>query len=79
MTASALDLLEKLYDALRAPIGIVVETEDPERLRQKLYALRKERQDADPQLRVLSFMISPTNPGSELWILKAKQPNVEDQ
>jgi hypothetical protein len=73
-----LDLLEKLYDALREPLGIVVETEDPERLRQRLYALRKARIDDDPQLRVLSFLISPTNPGSELWIVKAKQPNVED-
>lgn len=70
-----LDLLEKLYDALRAPLGIVVETNDPERLRAKLYALRRERQDSDPQLRCLSFVISPTNPGSELWIIKTKQPD----
>lgn len=77
MTSGALDLLEKLYDALRSPLGTVIETEDPERLRAKLYALRRERQDTDPQLRVLSFIISPTNPGSELWIVKAKQPNEE--
>jgi hypothetical protein len=60
-----LDLLEKLYDALRAPIGIIVSTEDPERLRQRAYALRRER----PELRPLAFIISPTNPTSELWIM----------
>lgn len=74
----SLDLLEKLYEALRSPIGIVVSTEDPERLRQKLYALRRERQDEDPNLRVLSFLISPTSPGNELWIVKAKKPNGEN-
>lgn len=59
-----LDLLERLYDALRTPLGIVLETEDPERLRQKLYALRKDR----PELHRVSFVISPTNP-RELWLL----------
>lgn len=66
--------LELLYDALRAEIGIVVETNDPERLRMKLYAARKE----DPQLGVLSFVISPTTPETDLWILKSKQPTLED-
>lgn len=61
----ALDLLEKMYDALRTPLGIILSTEDPERLRQKLYTLKKER----PELSRLSFIISPTNPGRELWIL----------
>jgi hypothetical protein len=61
-------LLELLYDALRADIGVCVETNDPERLRMKLYAARKE----DPQLGVLSFIISPTNPTSDLWIIKAR-------
>jgi len=72
-----LDLLEKLYDALRAPLGIVLSTEDPERLRQRLYSLRRSRQDADPQLRTLSFIISVTNPATGLWVVKAK-PHVED-
>ena len=67
-------LLELLYDALRAEHGIVVETNDPERLRMKLYAARKE----DPQLRVLAFVISPTEPQSHLWILKARQPSLDD-
>jgi len=60
------NLLEILYEAYRAELGIVVSTNDPERLRQKLYAERKK----DPELACLSFRISPTNPGAELLIIK---------
>lgn len=63
------DFLELLYRALTVPKGIVVETEDPEKLRMKLYALRK----LDPQFEVLSFRISPINPASELWICRGKE------
>ncbi len=59
-------LIELLYAALHSPLGIVVSTTSPERLRQKLYPLRKE----DPALLPLSFIISPFNPGGELWIVK---------
>lgn len=58
--------IELLYEALRSPFGTVVESEDPERLRQQLYPLRKE----DPDLAVLSFVISPFNPTTDLWIVK---------
>ena len=74
----ALDLLEKLYDALRSPLGIVVETEDAERLRQKLYSLRREYQERDPALRSLSFVLSKTSPETQLWILKAKAHETEE-
>ena len=63
----SLNHLECLYDALNSEAGIIVLTEDPERLRQKLYVLRKERIG---ELGCLSFLISPTNPQSELWILR---------
>lgn len=59
-----LALTELLYDALRSPFGLIVQTESAERLRQRLYALRKESADLSP----LSFVISPMN-GSDLWIL----------
>lgn len=59
--------LEFLYDALAAEIGIVVITNSPERLRQKLYQLRK---DNVPVFDDLAFVISPTNPNDQLWILK---------
>lgn len=60
----SLELTEILYDAARSTFGLVVETNDPERLRQKLYAIRKE----DEALSPLAFIISPMN-GVDLWIL----------
>lgn len=60
-----LEHAELLYNALRSPFGIVVETNDAERLRQRLYAVRKENEDFHP----LSFIISPMN-GLDLWIVK---------
>lgn len=54
-----------LYRAMTSPYGIVVESNDPERLRQKLYPLRK----AQPDFAPLSFVTSPMNP-NELWILR---------
>lgn len=61
---NSLQLTELLYDALRTPLGTVIETEDPERLRQRLYAIRKESDD----FAQLSFVISPIN-GLDLWIV----------
>lgn len=62
---SDLALLQLLYDALHSPFGIIVETPDPEFLRQKLYPLRK----SDPAFVSLSFVISPMSNG-DLWILR---------
>lgn len=58
-------LIGHLYDALDTEFGIVVETENPERLRQKLYPLRK----SGPLFEPLAFVLSPINP-THLWILK---------
>lgn len=54
-----------LYRAMTSPFGIVVESSDPDRLRQKLYPLRK----AQPDFLSLSFVLSPMNP-NELWIVR---------
>lgn len=64
------EIMELLYDASREEIGLVVETSDPERLRQRMYALRKR----DDDLANLSFVISPMNP-SDLWILNKPPEN----
>lgn len=66
------ELTEILYDALRSPYGLVVETDSAERLRQKLYAIRKESDDLSP----LAFVISPLN-GVDLWVLNKGTPDVE--
>jgi len=59
------NLLDLLYAAYHSELGICVETNDAERLRQKLYPMRKENPDFDP----LAFVISPLN-GIDLWIMK---------
>lgn len=65
----SIELVDILYQAYHSERGVVVETNDPERLRQKLYALRRENlADFEP----LAFVISPLNPG-DLWIVKQPQ------
>lgn len=59
-------MIELLYKALEEEIGVKVATDDVERLRQKLYRLRKENPTFEP----LSFVTSPTNPNGEIWIVK---------
>lgn len=71
MSSPPYPLLQFLYDALAAEWGVVVATDDPERLRQKLYPLRK----ADEVFTPLAFIISPFNPSGELWIVKKEQPS----
>ena len=67
-----LELTEILYDATRSALGLVIETDDAERLRQKLYAIRRGTSDFDN----LSFIISPIN-GVDLWILNKGTPDGE--
>lgn len=59
-----LEYVELLYDAARSRFGLVIETNDAERLRQRLYAIRKE----NPDFANLAFVISPFN-GSDLWVV----------
>lgn len=61
-------MLELLYQALASPLGIVIETTDVERLRQRLYAERREAKDES--LAALGLVPSRTAPESELWIVK---------
>lgn len=62
--------LNILYEALGTPRGIVIETNNPERLRQRLYKLRDAA--GDTALRDLSFVSSPSVPQSHVWIVKRK-------
>jgi hypothetical protein len=64
---ASLPLIEILYRALAAPLGIVVETDDADFLRQKLYAARRALPEVE-ELGHLSFVPSPTNP-QQLWIV----------
>lgn len=66
-------LREFLYDALASSHGIVVRSISAERLRAKLYPLRKE----DAEFLTLSFVLSPDNPDHDLWIVKKVKSNGE--
>jgi len=66
-------LLEILYDALRSRFGVIVTTSNPEVCKAKLYALRRE----NPEFACLSFLVSPTDPGSSFWIIKKEPTDVE--
>jgi hypothetical protein len=57
---------EFLIEALASEFGIIVKSLDPIALRAKLYPLRKD----DPEYHCLGFVISPTNPSEDLWIIK---------
>ncbi len=61
-----------LYSALQEPLGYCVTTSDPEKLRQRLYKLRK----SNPTFALLAFVVSPQHPESELWIVhKPESPD----
>lgn len=66
--------LALLYRAFNTPLGIKVHTQDLERFRQRLYAARRE----DPDLQCISICVSPTNPATELWLVKKGIPNGTD-
>lgn len=76
MSSNTTPLVELLYRALSAPIGIVVSTNDVKMLREKLYAVRREAQN--PDLEALTFAPSRVNPDTELWIVRKSngQPKV---
>jgi len=60
------NFVEFWYLALAQPVGIVIETNDPERLRQRLYAARRDAMEED--FAKISIVISPTNP-NHIWLV----------
>lgn len=65
------DLAEILYEALGSPLGVEVETNRPDLLRQRLYKVRAD----DPALAPLSIHPSPTNPAGALFIINRSNLN----
>lgn len=64
--------LELWYRAFASTFGIVILTDNPERLKQKLYAARKD--SLDPDLESISIIQSPTDPNNEFWLVKKDAP-----
>lgn len=66
-------LISFLYEALGTEKGLIVRSDAPLLLRTRLYAERRK----DPMLDVLSFVLSPTHPDTDLWIVRRIGPEVE--
>lgn len=66
---AAATILDLLYRALHSKYGIVVETNNLENLRQRLYKVRRESED--PDLAALTLRPSPTDPETQLWIIRS--------
>lgn len=60
------EFVTHLYDALGSDFGIILRSDDPIKLRERLYPLRK----SDPSFADLSFVLSPTSPETDLWIIR---------
>lgn len=69
MTVS-LDYVEFWYEALRAEFGVVIETNNRDLFRQRLYAARRAAQDDD--LEGISILWSPLN-RVHLWLAKTEK------
>lgn len=64
-----------LYAALNAEYGVKITTSNPVQLRQKFYALKRD----NPEFEELAFLISPTDPENELWVIKKEsKQNAEE-
>lgn len=66
------NFLEFWYAALGTNVGICIETDDPDRCKQRLYAARKA--SGDPDLDCLAIVQSPTDAG-HLWIIHKEIKN----
>lgn len=71
-----MSFLHHLYKALATPGGIVIQSNDPEKLRMKLYAER--RAANNPDLDLLTISLSRTNPTGELWIMNRSKVGAEE-
>lgn len=68
-----LPYIEAWYSALKSPYGIAIKTNDPGRLRSKLYEARQKTMDED--LLQLSVHWSPRSK-EEIWIVKMRVKEV---
>lgn len=62
------ELLGVWYRALASPLGVVLPTLDPERVRSALNRARAG--SLDPEIQGMSVCTSPDAPFAELWIVK---------
>jgi hypothetical protein len=69
--------IQFLYSALASPYGVVVRTDNPALLRQRLYSERKK--SGDPLLMSITIAESRDDPSSELWLMKQGASSAEEK
>ncbi len=62
------------YQALGSAVGVIIETNDPDRCKQRLYAMRQDAQD--PDLEEVSIVQSPSDP-NHLWLVRNEKKRKE--
>ena len=67
-----MDATEILYEALSSELGVVIQTDDPIALRQRLYAAMRN----DPSLNVFTIHLSRLNPTAELLLIRKDSQDV---
>lgn len=70
------ELTQILYDAIHAEHGILVRSNDANRLRGRLYQVRRDLKD--PELDPITIAVNPTSPETELMIVKHGKPREKD-
>lgn len=68
-------VIQALFSATQAKIGIIIRTSDVRRTKAMVYRIRQEL--ADPELANLQIRASPTNPETDLWFIRMKEPQVD--
>lgn len=67
-----MDATEILYEALSSELGVVIQTDDPIALRQRLYVAMRN----DPSLNVFTIHLSRLNPTAELLLIRKDSQDV---
>jgi hypothetical protein len=64
------EFLGHMLHAISVPYGVVLRSNDPNRLRNALYSIRAEALPETPALAGLAFRLNPLAPDSELWLIR---------
>lgn len=65
-----------LFTATQCTTGLIVRTNDVRRAKAVIYRYRKEL--GDPELMKIQVRISPTNPETDLWLLRMKEDQIDE-
>lgn len=62
------EIIEALWSAYNSDLGLLIDTEEPEKLRQEIYRARREL--GEECLNQLSVNVSPYNPTGQIMLIR---------